>query len=253
MAIILTDATANANTLTNNGATEVSTSLPFVDSITAIDLAAASSQYLTAADSVSLSQTGDMTLECWVKFTSTPTSGNLMYILSKVKVTGDQRSYHFLLINDAGVLKLQAQILQDGTTTTRDTFRWNWTPTTGTWYHLALTITPAYASATTFEVYVDAVSQGNGTMIHNGNVSAIHDGTARFVIGQTDDLTAGEYFDGKIDEVRVWSTIRTGTQISDNKGVELLGTESGLQAYWPFETLAATGAVAILGSSAFFM
>lgn len=54
---------------------------------------AASSQYLTAADSPSLSQTGDITLETYFKATTLPTVGNSMTLIGKWNETGNIRSY----------------------------------------------------------------------------------------------------------------------------------------------------------------
>ncbi|NLJ07386.1 MAG: T9SS type A sorting domain-containing protein [Sphingobacteriales bacterium] len=42
-------------------------------------------------------------------------------------------------------------------------------------------------------------------------------------------------FDGKIDEVRVWNTTRTQTEIRENMYKQLTGSESGLVAYYDFE------------------
>ena len=35
-----------------------------------------------------------------------------------------------------------------------------------------------------------------------------------------------------IDDVRLWSVVRTGTEINNNKSIQLLGTETNLNAYW---------------------
>lgn len=40
-------------------------------------------------------------------------------------------------------------------------------------------------------------------------------------------------FNGRIDEFRIWNTVRTETQIRDNMNTELVGNESGLVGYWP--------------------
>jgi Concanavalin A-like lectin/glucanases superfamily len=233
MAIILTDLTSNANTLTNNGASEFTSSLPFTSNNGGcVDLEAGSNQYLSAGDTSSLSLTGTVTLECWVRFESTPSNGVLMPILTKWENATDQ-DYAMWLFNDGGTLKIQAQISQNGNGT-YDGARWNWTPTVDTWYHLALTITPANASATTFELFIDASSQGNGTMFSSDNASSIHNGNSAFYIGR--DSVNGGYFDGQIDDVRVWDDIRTGSEITNNRSIRLIGNESNLVAYWTFDS-----------------
>src|SRR3990167_3308618 len=58
-----------------------------------LDLEASSSQYATAADSASLSITGDITLEANVKAESLPAAGADMGIISKWNGNSDERSY----------------------------------------------------------------------------------------------------------------------------------------------------------------
>jgi hypothetical protein len=42
------------------------------------------------------------------------------------------------------------------------------------------------------------------------------------------------YFEGKIDEVRIWDIVRTQTEIQENMGTSLTGNEDGLVAYYEF-------------------
>lgn len=42
------------------------------------------------------------------------------------------------------------------------------------------------------------------------------------------------FVDGKIDDVRVWNVVRTGSEITDNYKKELSGNEEGLVGYWQF-------------------
>src|SRR3990172_7970335 len=58
-----------------------------------LDLEAGSSQYATAADSASLSITGDISIEINKKFESLPTAGNEMVLVSKWNENSDERSY----------------------------------------------------------------------------------------------------------------------------------------------------------------
>ncbi len=43
----------------------------------------------------------------------------------------------------------------------------------------------------------------------------------------------GRFFDGVIDEVRIWNVARTPTEIADNATVDLTGSETGLAVYLP--------------------
>lgn len=52
-------------------------------------------------------------------------------------------------------------------------------------------------------------------------------------IGSTDN--PGRYFDGAIDEVRIWNVARTAAEINNNRIICLNGNEPGLVSYYKFE------------------
>lgn len=54
----------------------------------------------------------------------------------------------------------------------------------------------------------------------------------QFVIGTN---AINEDFDGDIDEVRIWETVRSAEELCASKFVELSGTEPGLVAYYSFD------------------
>jgi hypothetical protein len=232
MALDLTDKTANGNTLTNHGATEVTTSLPFAQSTEAVDLVAASSQYLGAADSATLDITGNLTIECWVKFSSTTPADTIWTLVGKMGAAGN-RSYQLTFQDEAGTKYIRFTGSSDGTTLVH--VRVTWTPTNSTWYHVAVVYTAAGGTA---DFYINGAQQGTQ---QSGLPTSLFNSSAEVQIGAFN--AASQFFDGKFDDVRIWAATRTSTQINNNKSVELAGTESGLNAYWPFE--------ASLGSESF--
>ena len=225
MAIDLNDKTSNGNTLTNSSATEETTSLPFANSTIAVDVEAGSSQYLYAADSASLSITGNMTIEAWVNFESF--SSNTMTVVGKYHTGTNQQSYIFFYDGVANLLYIG--IASNGSNVNFASV--SWTPTLSTWYHIAVVYTAAGGTA---DFYVNGVPYGTQ---QSGLNTSIYNGTERVGIGCL-GATGGAsgFFDGKIDEVRIWNTARTSAQIIANYGNELSGSESGLAAYWPFES-----------------
>jgi LruC domain-containing protein len=48
----------------------------------------------------------------------------------------------------------------------------------------------------------------------------------------SDGSGAPGFFDGSLDELRIWSTVRSATEISDNRFLSLIGNEAGLAAYY---------------------
>lgn len=193
-----------------------------------LDLEASLSQFASRADTASLSITGNLTIECWVKFESTPSSGNAMAFVSKYNSTGNQRSYFFRLRNNSGTLQLHACISHLGSEDNNAVV--DWTPSTGVWYHVAVTYTKGGGGANDdiFRCYVDGTQQGTDQTV---DADTIFNSTADFEVGA---LTGASFLDGKIDEVRVWNTARSQANINTNKSVELVGNEANLQAYYKF-------------------
>jgi hypothetical protein len=94
----------------------------------------------------------------------------------------------------------------------------------GSWTQLSFV-----ANGTTTTLYV------NGTNVGYFSQSF---GTATgltFDIGVTENSLPTEYFDGSIDEVRVWNTQQTPAQINQYMGKTLTGTETGLAALYSFD------------------
>jgi len=100
------------------------------------------------------------------------------------------------------------------------------TPTPGAWYHFAIVRNP-----TTITLYfngiLDTQVADNASLrnLTTGNVT-------RF--GGNISQNAG-WFNGQIDEFRVWNVARTQTQIQSNLHQTLVGNEANLVAYYNFD------------------
>jgi hypothetical protein len=184
-------------------------------------LVKASSQYVKIADGdqTGLDLTSDFSIECWVygsSYTATPSARNVF--VSKFDGTD---GFLFGIFNNAGTLQLECFMVNSSSSSAN---RVNWTPSVDTWYHVAVTY-----NATTNKVnfYVDTSTQGSE-----------QDSTVD--IGAGGDFEIGAYqgaqdtFDGLIDDVRIWSDVRSGAEIAANDDVELDGDETGLISYWKF-------------------
>lgn len=97
-----------------------------------------------------------------------------------------------------------------------------------TWTHVAFSYDPTGTPKATCYingVLVSLTKRGDGL-----EGAPIITSTNELRIGKRGD---GSYlFKGKLDEVRIWSVVRTQAQIQANKDIELSGNEAGLIAYY---------------------
>jgi len=91
--------------------------------------------------------------------------------------------------------------------------------------HLASVIN---STNNTYAVYKNGNIVASGTLTDESRSL----GTGKTFIGK--DNRNADYFDGIIDDVRIWNVARTQQQIQDNMNKELAGNETGLVGYWKF-------------------
>lgn len=192
-----------------------------------LDFELSSSQYASIADAsqTGLDITGDVSLEAWIKLEQLPsTAGTEFYITGKWTQNSGKRSYALSLTtadklrlywssaNEENFVESNAAVVTAGDV--------------GAWVHLAGTLDVSVPTGVLYKNASVVASTVTGTL------TSIQNGTAPYAIGarNTDETPSG-FFDGLIDDVRVWNDIRTGTEITNNYQTELVGNEAGLVAY----------------------
>lgn len=175
-----------------------------------------SSQYAarTNANVVGVTNTDSITCEAWVKRESD--TGAYQYILSR-RASGSQG--FLFVISTAGYLQM---FLGNGSAEDHVISRVK--VPLGVWTHVAITMQPSSASAS---IYINGTLVPN-TYTNSPATSFVQNGDLR--IGS--NFSGGEYCDGKVADVRLWSTVRTQAQIQDNFNKQLVGNEAGLIGYW---------------------
>lgn len=184
------------------------------DNTHSLDLELDSSQYTYAGDSADLSITGDLTIEFWIK----PESNTYYTII-------DKSSYIVQIFNSAGDGYKIYLYIRDNTTSAHRHCYWDYEVGLDTWKHITITYDLSENKA---ELYINSVSQTQKSM--SGSVSAIKNEATVLNLGAYQGPT--QFFDGLLDEVRIWNDIRTLTEISDNDQLQLQGDEVNLIAYW---------------------
>lgn len=95
-----------------------------------------------------------------------------------------------------------------------------------TWYHIAMTY-----DGSILKLYINGEMQSNPVQISG----TIKYSSYNMMIGANNGASVVEYFDGVIDEVRIWNKALTQEEINLYKDRVLKGDESGLVGYWRFE------------------
>ncbi len=177
--------------------------------------------HISISDHLTHDFSSGLTVEAWVKADALANHASLVS-----KFTNFKREFTILLLNTGGV---EYSITFDGST--EQYFYSNTTLTAGTWYHIALTY-----DGSTMRAYINGTA--DGTYAVSGT---IHNGTSDLYIGARSEGSLSRYFDGTIDEVRIWNTVRSPTEIQNNMNTELGGNEAGLVAYFNFNQGTAGG------------
>ncbi len=162
-------------------------------------------------------------MECWVKFND---------------ITGSQELMNRSTLNNGIELLMYndnlAFFCMDGTNNSSVIYSGaNLVP--GRWYHVAATWNGV--NKTSMKLYLNGESVGTFNLGGQA-VSGVNNTAASFKLGNWSHTTT-RYFNGAMDEVRIWNTERSQTQIQDNMYSPLSLPQSGLLAYYMFDNGAA--------------
>lgn len=194
-----------SNNLTNNNTVTLTTG----EQGDAGDFEASSSQYLSHADNASLSITGDITIAAWIRLESA-TSNQSQCIVTKY--ADNVRAYAFQFRNSGGTHAIRGIFSSGGTSADLMTVNIS-TLSLATWYHVVVTYD---VSAGDMEVFIDGSSEGTDT---TGTMFSLADTTATFGIGVNEiDDTPTQFFDGRLNQVLLYSKVLNGTGITDLAG-----------------------------------
>lgn len=194
------DSTGTGNDLTdNNTVTQAAGRVGNSAQFTATNL-----EYLSHSDAASLDPgDNDFSFIAWAYLNSKPITP--MSILTKSNTVGDNRGYYLLWsASDVFTFSLSTDGTSAGTTDlSATTFG---APSLSTWYMIAVTYN---AGTNTLSIGV------NGGTMDTASVSpGPFDGTASFLIGAYGQSVPVFYWDGRIDQVGLWSRVISGAEIT---------------------------------------
>lgn len=189
----------------------------------------ANSNYINCTNHSSIQLTGAFTIEAWIN----PSTAAEMSIIEKY--TAPCTGGYALRMNSSR--KIVAFSLSSSNVCT---------PLTSVasiplhqWTHVAVSF-----NAGTLRIYINGILDATLTGQGTPNTS-----TNFLTIGRRGDNSAALYFNGFIDEVRIWNTQRTASNIVSTMNSQLVGNESNLVAYYTFNTTGQGSGMTVVNNS----
>ena len=152
---------------------------------------------------------GAFSLEVWIK--SNATNGNTQTILSKRFNTSSTDGYDLRLVNNSL------------------SFNWNngnsitstYAIDNNRWYHVAVTF-----SGSNYNLYLDGIKVAGPIAGSNPTLNGVN-----FIVGAMDqnNVTPFNYFNGWMDELRIWNTELTVNQIRQMMNQEIIADNSNIK------------------------
>jgi hypothetical protein len=160
-----------------------------------------------------------ITMETWVKWDNLTGNQNFLYIKTK---TGSERIVGSKISDNRIQLYLAQSLLNYSTLNT------TFTVSVDTWYHIAF----VYSKDTKVgSIYINGVEMATKTFTQSFDLSGSDE------LNLACDNSSGYWSYVKLDEVRIWKTVRTASEIRENMFKTLEGDDSDLLAYYNFDNV----------------
>lgn len=177
----------------------------------------AGGQVLTIADSPSL-RPADVTLEAWARFSALPSFGTVV-----AKPFGNGSGDSYAIWYEDGRINGGANPSSVATG-----IGLAFTPTLGSWHHFTFTFDHVTQAQ---RLYVDGVLAASGTT----PAVVQYDDHPLLIGGDENGGGLGGLFQGDIDEVKIWGSVRDATEVPLDVQSCTPGSFAGLAGYWPLD------------------
>lgn len=176
--------------------------------------------YVEVPHSPSLNVSNNFTIEFWMK-TSNPTQD-----WSRILEKGSWNEYYMGFYNSTGKLSGAIRCATAGGGAMKTVIGPSTTVlAVNTWYHVAATY-----NGTTAKIFINGNEESSkaATALPKNIINAL-------ILGAKKNAgVASNFYQGCLDELRIWNIARSKTEIVNNMHAQLVGNEAGLAAYYTF-------------------
>lgn len=208
------DVSGNGNTGAHTGSPTISTDVPTNYTSTRSLSLNGSSQYVSIpTESIfDFKHTDPFTLSAWVKRNS---AGGYDEVISKTEGASNYRGYRMLLTPSTGSLGNNSSLMVDLINTYPSNYIRLTTPTnsitTGVWHHVAFTYDGS-STAAGVKVYINGVEQTKTVVADTLSATIVSSSNVGIGVSPAE---LSHYFDGNIDEPRIFSRVLEPEQVRD--------------------------------------
>ncbi len=157
------------------------------------------------------------TLEAW--FNTTTTSGGGIVGLNDTTANSASNYDRFIWMGSDGKINFGVHNGSSNILTSANAYN------DGKYHHVAAT----FSTSVGMKLYLD------GVLVGSNNLSSVTSYSGVWKIGGFTNWGPSVYFNGTIDEVRIWSTVRSQAEITSNMLTPLASNSSGLTYYYTFD------------------
>ena len=177
-------------------------------------------EYVVVPTSPAINLTNEITVEAWINADTWTANRQEGVVVSNFNFSGAVGHEGFeIRVGDNGIVNFEVGI--NGSFLSYEAFSGN-VMNTGTWYHIAGTYDGNFV-----RVYLNGVLQATTPIVGTMATSPLD-----LHLGKQAQFPVGRFFDGQIDEVRIWNYAKTDVELQSRMNQILGGNEPGLVAYY---------------------
>ncbi len=183
----------------------------------ALNFQSSGSNQVVIPDNAAFDFSSGFTMEAWVKPTAFTASRTIFS-----QYSGSQRAFSAITKSDGSV-----EVTVSTTGTSEAYYITANKLTLDVWQHVALTY-----DGTSVQFYINGIEAGiDGSVV--GTISgAMHNSTEPILLGSRSNTL---FYEGDMDEVRIWTRALTITEINDQQSENIPSTTTGLVAYYKMD------------------
>ena len=169
------------------------------------------------------------TIELWTRVRSLPLGVNEANLVGRFE-SSNQEAFSLRIFENSGQLEFRTRGISASRKRTEETLNEN------EWYHIAISYNNnafPFVTADQVKIYINGVltTDHPASSVNILDPQSTVDGN--LVLGG-DISVSNRFFNGYIDELRVWDRVRTPAEIMNNQCTRFRGDEAGLIGLWHF-------------------